>query len=321
VCTHSRIDRLASKFALKIKTLKGIEQMKTLQGIIPPVVTPFLPTEELDENALRREVRFLLDANVHGISFGGSTGEGALLSDDELARGIKIIQEENLGKVPVLGGIIRNSTRDAVQAGLAVKRAGADVLMVTPPYYFGAFNDGNLEFYATLAKKIELPIVIYNVIQNNTISPQLMGELSEIKLVVGIKQSCGGIHALADMIAACGDKTLVFAAQDDLLFVSYMLGSVGAIAAILSLFPELCVKQWNAIQSSDLKVAKEIHERMLPVWRKIEGKAFPGKIKAALNLMGRRVGIARSPIGEPSKKVIDEIRQKLGKQNFIQSPG
>jgi len=274
----------------------------TLQGIIPPVVTPFLPSEEIDESALRREVRFLLDANVHGISFGGSTGEGAVLCDDELARGIKIVQEENFKNLPVLCGIIRNSTRDAINAGLA---------------YFGAFDEGNLEFFIMLSEKVELPIVVYNVIKDNTISPLLMEKLSENERIIGIKQSCGGIHALTDMISACGDKTLVFAAQDDLLFVSYMLGAVGAIAGILSVFPELCVNQWSAVQTGDFELAKKMHHRMLPVWRKIEGKAFPGKIKAALNLMGRNVGIARNPVGEPAKKVIDEIRQELLKQNFI----
>lgn len=288
-----------------------------LQGIIPPVVTPFLPTEEIDESALRQEVRFLLDANVHGISFGGSTGEGALLCDDELARGIEIVREENLKNIPVLGGIIRNSTRDAINAGLAAKNAGADALLITPTYYFGAFDEGKLEFFITLAEKVELPIVVYNVIKDNTISPYLMEKLSENEWIIGIKQSCGGIHALTDMISACGDKTLVFAAQDDLLFVSYVLGAVGAIAGILSVFPELCVNQWNAVQAGDFELAKKIHDRMLPVWRKIEGTAFPGKIKAVLNLMGRKVGIARSPVGEPAKKVIDEIRQELLKQNFI----
>jgi dihydrodipicolinate synthase/N-acetylneuraminate lyase len=289
----------------------------TLQGIIPPVITPFLPSEEIDESALRREVRFLLDANVHGISFGGSTGEGAVLCDDELARGIKIVQEDNFKNLPVLCGIIRNSTRDAINAGIAAKNAGADALLVTPTYYFGAFDEGNLEFFIMLAEKVELPIVVYNVIKDNTISPHIMEKLSENEWIIGIKQSCGGIHALTDMISACGDKTLVFAAQDDLLFVSYMLGAVGAIAGILSVFPELCVNQWNAVQTGDFELAKKMHHRMLPVWRKIEGKAFPGKIKAALNLMGRNVGIARNPVGEPAKKVIDEIRQELLKQNFI----
>ena len=88
--------------------------MNQLGGIIPPTITPFTDQEELDEAVQRREVHFLMDAGVQGISFGGSTGEGALLTDEELASGIRIIKEESgTGDWPVLCGIIRNSTRQA----------------------------------------------------------------------------------------------------------------------------------------------------------------------------------------------------------------
>ena len=65
-----------------------------IRGIIPPMVTPFLPNEDLDTETLRREVHRLVNAGVDGLSFAGSTGEGALLHDDELALGVSVIREE-----------------------------------------------------------------------------------------------------------------------------------------------------------------------------------------------------------------------------------
>lgn len=285
--------------------------LSKLFGIIPPTVTPFDDQERIDEAVLRREVRFLFEAGVHGVSFGGSTGEGALLSDAELGLGIRIIQEENAKSLPVLCGIIRNSTRDAIAAGLAAKEAGADVLMVTPTYYHGTSEEGNYRFYSDLSERVGLPIVIYNVIKTNPIAPEQMKRLAEIPNVVGIKQSVGGIHSLTDMIAACGDTTLVFGAQDDLMHISYELGAVGAISAILTLFPELCVRQWEAYRRKDYAAALDIHYRMLPVWRKIEGGAFPGKIKAALKLVGRDAGWARQPIQPPTEREWNELRDAL----------
>lgn len=288
-----------------------------LKGIIPPLVTPFTPTEELDEDRLKGELRYLFEVGVDGVSFGGSTGEGASLSDDELGRGVQIVQEENKEGIPVLCGIIRNSTRGAVRAGLIAKDAGADALMVTPSHYFGAPEEGNYSFYETLAEKVGLPIIIYNVIQDNPISPQLVVKLSQIDRIVGIKQSCGGIHALTDMIAACGDKIRVFTAQDDLLYVSYLLGAIGAISAILTVFPELCLEQWRAVEDGDLELARRIHYRLLPVWRKIEGRAFPGKLKATLNLLGRNVGAARSPVLEPPPHQREAIEATLQEAGFL----
>ena len=80
------------------------------------------------------------------------------------------------------------------------------------------------------------------------------------------------------------------------MYLSYLAGARGAISAILTLFPDECVAQWQAVLRGDVKEARHINDRMLPVWRKIEGGAFPGRIKTALNLKGANVGIARSPI-------------------------
>ena len=286
---------------------------QNLKGIIPPIVTPFDSLENLDKEFLKREVEFMIDAGVHGLSIGGSTGEGAVLGDDELARGLDILQKTNQGKLPVICGIIRNSTRDAVSAGIAAKNAGADGLMVTPTFYHGTDDAGNLSFYKEIGQEVGLPIIIYNVIASNPILPAAMKEIAEIPQIVGIKQSIGGIHSLTDMIYAVGDKVKVFSAQDDLLFCSYLLGAVGAISAVLTVFPKECVKQWNAVQKGDIETALSIHYRILPVWREIEGKAFPGKIKAALNMMGRPVGFARKPIlplnEVENKKIMDELQK------------
>jgi dihydrodipicolinate synthase/N-acetylneuraminate lyase len=76
-----------------------------LSGIIAPVVTPFTKEETLDEKIFRREVKYLLNTGIHGISPGGSTGEGELISDAELVRMVEIIEEENSGKLPVVAGV------------------------------------------------------------------------------------------------------------------------------------------------------------------------------------------------------------------------
>jgi 4-hydroxy-tetrahydrodipicolinate synthase len=290
---------------------------KRIFGIIPPTVTPFTPDEALDEGALRREIRLLFEAGVHGVSFGGSTGEGALLTDEELARGVTVIREENRNNLPVLCGIIRNSVRQGISASLVAKKAGADCLMVTPTYYHGTDDEGNIVYFSEIVKVVGLPVIIYNVIAANPISPALMSRLYKIDGIIGIKQAVGGIHAFTDMIAACQNKALVFGAQDDLLVADYLLGGAGAISAILALFPKLCVEQWEAVQKGNISQAVEMHYRMLPVWRKIEGGAFPGKIKAALNLLGRNVGKARRPILEPSVEEIKTLAEALRESGFI----
>ncbi len=288
-----------------------------IKGIIPPVVTPFDDGEEINEKLLAEEIQLLSSVGVDGFAFGGSTGEGAVLSDDELARGIKIVKRENYRGLPVICGVIRNSTRDAVRTGLAVKNAGADALMVTPTHYYGTTDKGNYCFYKEVSDEVGLPVIVYNVIANNPITPEVMSRLSELDMVIGIKQSYGTMHSLNDMVRLCGDKTKVFSAQDDLLFLSYLLGTCGAISAVLTIFPQLCVKQWKAVKENDLETAREIHKRILPVWKMVEGQHFPGQIKTVLNLMGRKVGKARRPILEKTPEEIEEIKEILLDLEFI----
>ena len=93
-----------------------------LKGIIPPLVTPFKEDETIDEAALRENVRFMMRKGVHGICLGGSTGEGHTLSTEELARSIEIACEEVNGTIPVVAGIIANSTRKAIEMAEAVAK-------------------------------------------------------------------------------------------------------------------------------------------------------------------------------------------------------
>lgn len=282
-------------------------------GIIPPLVTPFQEDGEIDENALRSEARYLIDAGVHGLSLGGSTGEGAVLSDEELKNGLTILGEENSSRLPVVCGIIRNSTRDAIKAGLTAREAGADALMVTPTFYHGTNAAGNYSYYAEIASAVGLPIIIYNVVAQNPIGAELMLRLAEIREVTGIKQSVGGLHAVNEMIAACGSRTMVYGAQDDMLFCSYLLGVVGAISAILTAFPKLCVEQWNAVRAGDIEKAREIHYRLVPVWQLVScaKMAFPSRVKAILRLLGREGGYARRPIPDVTEDELVEIRAAL----------
>jgi len=290
-----------------------------IKGIIPPLITPFTKDGIIDEKALRSEVQFMLKSRVDGLSFGGSTGEGALLSVEEIERGITILKEENHKNVSIICGIISNSTNDAIKKGLAAKKAGADGLMVTPTFYHGTDDAGNIAYYQALSDAVELPIIIYNVIDRNPITPDLMQKISSIKNVIGIKQSVGGLHAVNAMVASCDSNVKVFAAQDDVLFCSYLLGTVGAISAILTVFPELCVEQWEAVQAGDIKKAKEIHFRLYPVWKlvSVAGMSFPGRLKAIIKILGRDAGFPRQPILEPSAEVFEQLRKALEKGNLL----
>jgi 4-hydroxy-tetrahydrodipicolinate synthase len=292
-----------------------------LRGIIPPLVTPFTVDEDLDEDALRAEVRYLLGAGVHGLTICGSTGEGHTLSVDETARITQITVQEANGRVPVVTGIIRDSTREVVRYGLAAKREGADAIQVTPVHYlFSPGEDGTYCYYETIGGEVGLPIVIYNVIPWNTIDPELLLRLSDIPQVIAVKQSGGDIHKLADLLYLNHGRLQVHTAVDDLLFPSFVLGADGAIAAIVTVLPDLCVRLWDACQAGDYATARSLHERILPVWRAISAPDLNARTKAAIELRGRKVGNGRSPLQPVPVAVRNQIRASLDDAGVLRRP-
>jgi dihydrodipicolinate synthase/N-acetylneuraminate lyase len=285
-------------------------------GIIAPVITPFTKEETMDEKIFRREAKYLLGTGIHGISPGGSTGEGELVRDEELVRMVEIIQEENSRHIPVVTGIIRTSTRDAIRTALAVKKAGATALMVTPIQYLGGADpDGNYEYYDRLSDMVGLPIIVYNVVPQNEIKPDSFYKMLDIENVIGIKQSNGGVPGFMDMMITCGEKGHIYSASDEMLYTTFDLGAAGAIAAILTLFPKISVEIWDSVKAGDRDHARELQAKIYPVWSKIKGPQFPRRIKEALNQTGRPVGVAASPRLGASAAERESIREALRQLN------
>ncbi len=272
---------------------------KQLIGMIPPILTPFNQDGSINEVLLANEMDYAIHAGVHGLSVGGSTGEGPTLRDEELRDLITIAKEHVRPEQPIVCGIMRTCTRDAVRAGLVAKEAGADAIMVTPTAYNVLVPDeeGMFAFYSTLSEQVELPIIIYNVIPQNTIHPRLFHRLlNETEHVFAIKQSVGGVPALYAMKMECGNKGTLFAATDDMLATCFSLGAKGAISAVVSAFPGYSMDIWNAAQQGDWETAYAIQDKLYHPWQCIAGNQFPIRMKYALQVMGRDAGLCRSPI-------------------------
>jgi len=286
---------------------------QTLKGIIPPLVTPFKDDETIDEAALRENVKFMLRKKVHGICLGGSTGEGHTLSTDELARIIEIACEEVGGEIPVVAGIIANSTREAIQMAKAVSKFDITALQVTPVHYlFKPTDDATFAHFKRLTDESNLPVIIYNVVPWNYLSPELLVRLmTELPGIIGVKQSAGDLKLMADLLISIPEGKLVFTAVDALLYPSFAIGSHGTIAANPAAVPGVCVTLWNAVQAGDHAKALKIHEALLRFWNTIATDNLPANVKYSLAQQGVPSGIPRMPMPITSKEQAASIKVEL----------
>ena len=286
---------------------------EAIRGIVPPMTTPFSASGEIDETAFRAQARFLLGAGVHGLAVAGSTGEGHALATEEVCRLTEIAVEEAEGRMPVVAGIIVDSTRQAIERGSAAARAGASALQVTPVHYLFRPDDEHMkEHFREMAEAVATPIVIYNVVPWTYLSPELLVEImEEIPGVAGVKQSAGDLKLFADLMASAPNGARIMSAVDALMYPSFALGAHGAIAAILTAAPRALVEMWDAVAAGDHPGALDLHGRLLALWNAMLGDNLPAAVKAALDCQGIAGGLPRRPMPAASSGQREAIAAAL----------
>lgn len=293
--------------------------MSQLKGVIAPFTTPFNESGDIDLNLVPTQVDWLIANGVHGLAAGGSTGEGHALSRDEYRALMAKTADAIAGRVPLVAGIIANSTAEVAARGDLVKDLGVAALQVTPPsYLFRPDDDAMVQHFRDIHAACGVPILIYNVVPWCYLAPDLLLRImDEVPGVMGVKQSAGDMKLFADLIRRAKPENLIFSAVDALLFSSYQLGAPGAIAAILTAAPGPSVRLWDAVAAGDLETARDLHERLMPVWDAIGVDNMPSLCKYAQSLQGLNTGLARKPTSPARDDQKAQVRAALAGLGLI----
>ena len=287
--------------------------MAKLAGIVAPFTTPFSEAGAVRLELVKAQVDWLIDNGVHGLAAGGSTGEGHVLDRDE-HRGLIAATAEAIGnRIPLVAGIIANSTAEVAARGKCVIDLGVTALQVTPPHYlFRPDDDAMVRHFRDIHDACGVPILIYNVVPWCYLSPDLLLRImDEVPGVLGVKQSAGDMKLFADLMRRAKPDNLIFSAVDALLYPSYQLGAQGAIAAILTAVPGPSVKLWNAVKAQDWAAALDLHERLMPLWDAIGVDNMPSLVKYAQKLQGLDAGYARAPTSPATDEQKQHVRAAL----------
>ncbi|MEM7685635.1 MAG: dihydrodipicolinate synthase family protein [Pseudomonadota bacterium] len=284
-----------------------------LRGVVAPFTTPFTEDDGIDLSAISAQVDWLIAEGVHGLAAGGSTGEGHALTRAEHRDILAETVRATDGRVPVVAGIISNSTAETAARGRQVADLGVVALQVTPPsYLFRPDDDAMVDHFRRIHGECGLPILIYNVVPWCYLSPDLLLRImEEVPGVAGVKQSAGDMKLFADLQRRADAKNLIFSAVDALLWLSYKLGARGSIAAILTAAPGPSRKLWEAAQAGDDATGVALHEKLMPLWDAIGQDNMPSLCKYAQSLQGVPAGVARRPTSPATEDQKADVRAAL----------
>ncbi len=300
--------------------MEGTGGAAWLSGLFVPVTTHFDPVSgDIAPVTFRENLRRWLETPINGYVILGSTGEAALLDDDEKIRLAEFARDIIPSMRPLVAGAGAESTRAVIRLTKRLGEAGADAVLVHPPSYFGvSLSPGDLrDHYRAIADASPVPVLVYHMPKFTHVSLEagLLGELSRHENIVGLKDSSGDLKRLAEYTEACDESCSIFVGNGALVYAALELGAAGGIVALGLLAPNEYGELLNHFHAGRLPEAGSIQQRLAPAHREIIGAFGARGVKAGLELKGWHGGPPRpplTPLREKDRKTVARVMQEAG---------
>ncbi len=282
------------------------------KGSIPALVTPFADGK-VDEKTLRALVDWQIAEGSHGLVAAGTTAESPTLTHEEHEDVVRIVVEQAAGRVPVIAGAGSNNTVEAIRFARHAEEVGADGLLIVSPYYNKPNQAGMLAHFTAIHNACGLPILLYNIPSRSVvdITPATMGELAKLERIVGVKDATGDVSRISDQRITCGVDFIQVSGNDETSLAVNAHGGVGCITTVGNIAPRLCSQMQEACLNGDFATARDIHDRLFPLFRAAFLEPNPVPAKYALSLLGRCSEEVRLPLVECSDAVKDRVRAAM----------
>jgi len=273
-----------------------------LQGIFPAIVTPVDNQGRIDQPAFKPMIDHLFAGAMKGIVALGGTGEYLALTREERIDAVAHTVEAVNGRGPVIAGVLDPGFREAVAAGKALTRAGADALMLVTPYYVASTQAALREYFRAYAQEVGAPTLLYDIPYKTMVSthPDTIAAMVEDRSIIGMKACNPDMGHFMEVAARVGQQIAVLSGEDHLLPVQLAVGACGSIHATANLFPRLWQRIYGLAEQGDLRGSLQELECMRPLMQAVFAEGNPGPLKAAMAMIGLPVGDALRPLAPPS---------------------
>jgi dihydrodipicolinate synthase/N-acetylneuraminate lyase len=271
-----------------------------LAGVIPALATPLSGEDDVDERGLRRLVRYILGAGVHGILVNGSMGCFSLLTDEEQLRAISIVVSEVNGAVPVLAGLGETGTRRALDKAEQIARTGTDYVAALLPFYMRPNQQQLFSYYSDIALAKILPVLVYdNPIHTKcNVQPETIARLCESHSnIVGVKESdpdCANLQELIHLMSTFS-RFSVLTGSETLMLVGLQMGCDGAVGGLYNICPHMAVAAHEAFRQGDLGRALQLQRTMIDIAKVFQYGAIWGGFDEAMQYLGLYIRSSRAP--------------------------
>ncbi len=285
--------------------------MKTImQGVIPPVITPYQSDLSIDFDSFGKLLEHLIDRGMHAVIVGGTTGEYYLHSTEERIELIRTAADVLNGRLPLIVGVGGIRTEDCIEMGLKAKSLGCDGILISSPFY-AVPTQAELAAHAlAIEQAIALPVMLYNYPgrTGTHMDAAFFDEITKRPNFQAIKESSGDINALHQLVLDYPELGL-FCGADDQALEFFAWGAVGWVCGAGTALPEEHLALYRAcVIDNDFAKGRAIMRSMLPFLQFLEnGGKFTQSVKFTCELAGLPTGGVRAPLQPLADAEMDEL--------------
>ncbi|MCC5789955.1 MAG: dihydrodipicolinate synthase family protein [Opitutales bacterium] len=287
-----------------------------LSGIFVPNIVPYDAQGRINEEELRRIIRWLGDKGVTGFYPNGSMGEFIRLSYEERKRVVQVVSEEANGR-PVLAGAAEPNVDLVLEMCAHCADLGCRAVSITGPYYYKLSQESIEEYFRELAAKSPIDIVVYNIpaFASEISLPVLTRLALDCPRIVGTKDSSQNmprfLHILHE-IKSQRPEFSVLMGWEELICDALFMGGDGGTLSSAGVVPEVIMKIYNAARSGDWETAKHGQFKLLDLFSlMVNAPNFPEGFRTGYELRGFHPGKARFPLSGPEREQMTGIRSRI----------
>jgi 4-hydroxy-tetrahydrodipicolinate synthase len=284
-----------------------------IQGSIVAIVSPMNEDGSLDYDRYRALIDWHVESGTAAIVAVGTTGESPTVDVDEHGELVRVAVEQAAGRIPVIAGTGGNSTREAIELTDHAARVGAAASLQVVPYYNKPTQEGLYRHFRAVAEAVDLPVILYNVPGRTVadLSNETTLRLAGIPGVVGLKDATGDLPRASELLARAPKDFALYSGNDDSALALMAVGGHGVISVTANVAPRQMAQLCQAALAGDMKAARSINDRLIPLHRDLFVEANPIPVKWALAQMGRIAAGIRLPMTPLDPRCHATVRDAL----------
>src|ERR687895_1866828 len=284
-----------------------------ITGSLVAIITPMHEDGRLDLERFKQLIDWHVAEGTDGIVVVGTTGESPTVNVDEHKELIRIAVQHSRGRIAVIAGTGGNSTAEAIELTASAKENGATACLSVVPYYNKPTQEGLYRHFRKIAETVDLPMILYNVPGRTVADMQTdtVLRLAQVPGIIGIKDATANIERGTDLVKRAPRNFAIYSGEDATALALILLGGHGVISVTANVAPKLMHQMCAAALVGDVKKARELNLRLLPLHQRLFVETNPAPVKWAMAQMGLIEYGLRLPLVPLSEKSHQTVREAL----------